>query len=164
MVFIIFSFIIFSDHIVLVFKLYQTILNHNITHVYLLNKEYFGGQRCKRIGMAAKYRMLVNITYTSYALRKQMFLPRKGNYYYWCERTNMAVKCKPMVSTRFLGFPEFLEFWIPTHLEIPEIWRFQNLYNFRAIDWRNYMIQSSKGFLSNSYFCLNQSQYLHWPM
>ena len=29
--FIIFSFIIFSDHIVLVFKLYQTILNHNIT-------------------------------------------------------------------------------------------------------------------------------------
>ena len=30
-IFIIFSFIIFSDHIVLVFKLYQTILNHNIT-------------------------------------------------------------------------------------------------------------------------------------
>ena len=28
---IIFSFIIFSDHIVLVFKLYQTILNYNIT-------------------------------------------------------------------------------------------------------------------------------------
>ena len=28
---IIFIFIIFSDHIVLVFKLYQTILNHNIT-------------------------------------------------------------------------------------------------------------------------------------
>ena len=26
-----YSFIIFSDHIVLVFKLYQTILNHNIT-------------------------------------------------------------------------------------------------------------------------------------
>ena len=32
--FIIFSFIIFSDHIVLVFKLYQTILNHNTTHTY----------------------------------------------------------------------------------------------------------------------------------
>ena len=30
-IFIIFSFIIFSDHIVLVFKLYQTILNYNIT-------------------------------------------------------------------------------------------------------------------------------------
>ena len=31
---IIFIFIIFSDHIVLVFKLYQTILNHNITHAF----------------------------------------------------------------------------------------------------------------------------------
>ena len=31
-IFITFSFIIFGDHIVLVFKLYQTILNHNITH------------------------------------------------------------------------------------------------------------------------------------
>ena len=29
--FIIFGFIMLSDHIVLVFKLYQTILNHNIT-------------------------------------------------------------------------------------------------------------------------------------
>ena len=32
-IFIIFSFIIFNDHIVLVFKLYQTILNYNITIV-----------------------------------------------------------------------------------------------------------------------------------
>ena len=35
-IFIIFSFRIFSDHIVLVFKLYQTILNYNITHIHVL--------------------------------------------------------------------------------------------------------------------------------